>query len=72
MVVDTDAVPRRALDEAHMELSVRRLEAVALCDRLEPRLSRLHGATTHLGPVAEQLAASALYELRRYRTRNER
>lgn len=59
-----------AWDEAQIELIERRRDAIALCDRLEPRLARLHGATLELGPVAEQLCAGAMHEVRRYRARN--
>lgn len=58
-------------DEAQVELAARRQEAIAFCDALEPRLERLHGATVHLGPVAEQLCAGALYLVARFRARNE-
>lgn len=64
------SVTRDAWDEAQIELAVRRAEAVAFCDRIEPRLSRLHGAAVHLGPQAEQLAAGAIHDVRSYRERN--
>lgn len=65
------SVTRDAWDEAQMELVCRKQEAIALCDSLEPRLTRLHGATVHLGPRAEQLAAGALHDVRSYRERNK-
>ena len=58
--------------DLRMELMAARQDAVAFCNRLEPRLSRLHGASVHLGPLAEQLAAGAIHDVRRYRARNER
>jgi hypothetical protein len=77
MVVDLERPARHrpeTLREQNLriELVEHRRDALALCDHLEPRLRRLHGATVHLGPEAEQLAAGALYHVRRYRTRNDR
>lgn len=76
MAVDVAPVRHRAEtvreQDLRMELLAFRHDALSLCDSLEPRLTRLHGATIHLGPVAEQLCAGALHEVKSYRTRNER
>lgn len=53
-----------------LELAEAHRDAIAFCDRVEPSLHRLHGATVHIGPLAEQLAAKAIFEVRRYRDRN--
>jgi hypothetical protein len=78
MTMAVDLMPIRHRRETvreqnlRLELAEQRRDAIALCDEIEPRLNQLYVATIAIGPAAEQLCIKALYEIKRYRTRNER
>lgn len=62
-------VDARDWDEAHIELSALRHDALAHCDYVEPRLDALYPVAIELDPRAEQLVAGCLNSVARLRKR---